>query len=86
MKRAEIIKNHYLKCKNRNGDCIFSDLYQFECGSQIAYEMEEDFEAMKYALKELKEYEKTHPVEYGRDIPLRNAMKALERRINEYNL
>lgn len=84
MNRAERIKEAFLNCKTKEGKCVFSKTESFECGDHIAYEMEKDYKTMKYVLKELTDYLTRHPIEKFGDIPLKNAIESLEKRINEF--
>ena len=46
--------------------------------------MEKDYKTMKYVLKELTDYLTRDPIEKFGDIPLKNAIESLEKRINEF--
>ncbi|MFA6072121.1 MAG: hypothetical protein WC810_26450 [Janthinobacterium sp.] len=48
--RAKRFKDHYI------GSGLFSGSGKFECGDQIAYEMEMDFRAMKIAIHLIRDY------------------------------
>ena len=69
---------------------IFRDSGQFDCGDHIAYVMEEDFRAMKFAIRLLRDAMsdflndddvQVEPME-GRDKLILNAITALRDRIN----
>ena len=81
MTRVDEIKKHYLKSKVFKEDSEF-----FKAGPTIAYEVQKDFEAIKYAismLKDYKEYMKDKPKTFGTQNPI-FALEALESRINEF--
>lgn len=68
-----------------NGDKkLFIDKGQFDCGDHIAFVMEEDFRAMKQAVKYLQEFiEYKPPVTFG-DHSVVNAIEILNERINDF--
>lgn len=78
MTRAEAIKAEYMKT-----GCFIDD-GQFECGSQIAFEMGLDMKAMSQALRYINEYIEQNPIKTFGDISMKNAKEILEKRINAY--
>ncbi len=48
--RSERIKEHYLKSG------VFKDNGQFDCGDHMSYEMERDLDAMKMAIRMIRDY------------------------------
>ncbi len=83
--RSKDCKAYY----NRNPDFQFADKL-FECGQQINYEWEQDFKAMKYAAKMIREH-----IEYLKtkdsyktfgDHTADHALKALEERIKAFEV
>lgn len=82
MGRVEEIQKDYLSSgifKSDNPKCL-------EAGVTIIYEVEKDFEAIKYAismLNDYKDYMKDKPKTFGTQAPI-FALEALQSRINEF--
>lgn len=76
--RAKKIKEKYLSTK------VFKDDGAFDCGSQIAYEMEQDLAAMKVALRHIENHLESIEVKTfgGQQAVL--AKELLEKRIKEF--
>lgn len=81
--RAKNIKKAYVDTKS------FKDTTDFECGSQIEYEIEEDLNTMKWAVEYLSEYleyrdKKNIEITFG-DKQCNNALNLLIERISQYS-